>query len=209
MKKGTLLSGLALFLIFFLAVIPLIISDSLQAADISEEILDEYYSLLDDSKTALEEGNHLEAKKNLDEASLLLWNNSPLRAENVTLIQRQPKHYGDIVPVEDKTYHSGDKLFLYLEPKNYFIKFNQEGKYQMDIVVDTKLIFEDGTILFHEPEFIRFQKEGSRPNRETNIHMSFNLGSGMDSGEYIIKNTISDKLSDKQIEIETKFDFVN
>ena len=78
----------------------------------------------------------------------------------------------------------------------------------MDIVLDTKLIFEDGTTVFHDPEFLRFQKKGSRPNKETNIHLFFNLSSNLNSGEYIIRNTISDNLSDKQVVVETSFDFI-
>lgn len=208
MRQNKYSFRLNLFLILCLVLAFSIMTSNLQAADISEEILDEYNSLLDDAKTALEEGNQTKAKMKLDEASLLLWNNSPLRAENVTLVKRAPEFYGDVIEVEDKTYHPGDRVYLYLEPKNYLIESNQADKYHMDIVLDTKLIFEDGTTVFHDPEFLRFQKKGSRPNKETNIHLFFNLSSNLNSGEYIIRNTISDNLSDKQVVVETSFDFI-
>lgn len=41
----------------------------------------------------------------------------------------------------------------------------------MDIVLDAKLIFEEGTIVFHVPEFLRFKKESSPPNREVKFDM--------------------------------------
>jgi hypothetical protein len=209
MKRSKLLSRFILFLIILLVVIPIIISDNLAAADISEKILDEYKSFLNDSRTAFEEGNYSEAKRNLEKASLLLWNNSPLQVENITLAKRPPEFYGYIVPVEDKNYQPGERLFLYLEPKNYLLELNQEGNYKMNIVLDTKLIFEDGTILFHDPEFLRYKKESSRPNRELNFHMFFNLGGKMDSGEYTIKMEVTDILSDKKIVVESKFNFTN
>ncbi len=111
--------------------------------------------------------------------------------------------------MEEKTYNSGDRLFLYLEPKNYLIELNQADKYQIDIVLDTKLIFEDGTIVFHDPKFLKFQKESSQPNKEVMFDMYFNLGSGLKSGEYIIQNTIFDKLSDEKTKVETKFNFTD
>lgn len=111
--------------------------------------------------------------------------------------------------MENKNYQTGDRLFLYLEPKNYLIKSNQEGKYQMDMVLDTKLIFEDGTIVFHDPEFLRFKEESSQPNRELKFDMFFNLGSGIKSGEYTIENTLIDQLSNKKVVIESNFNFQN
>jgi hypothetical protein len=75
--------------------------------------------------------------------------------------------------------------------------------------LDTKLIYEDGTIVFHNPEFLRFKKESSQPNREVKFDMYFNLKSGLNSGEYTIKNTLIDKLSDEKVVIESKFNFNN
>jgi len=209
MEKGKLYSRLTLFLIICLILVLFININKLRAANTSEDILDDYNSLLSDSKSALKEGDHSKAKMKLDKATLLLWNNAPLTAENVAFVKRRATFYGDIIPIGDKNYQPGDKLFLYLEPKNYLIETNQEGKYQINIVLDTKLIYEDGTIVFHNPEFLNFKKESSQPNREVKFDMYFNLTSGLKSGEYTIQNTLTDKLSDEKVVIESKFNFNN
>ncbi len=209
MRSNKVSSKLTLVFILVLLGLLLMTSKSVGTANISSEVLKDYNSLLKESMNALEAENYSKSKKKLDEAALVLWNNSPLTARNVTFVKRQAKFYGDIVPVEDINYQPGERLFLYLEPKNYLIESNQEGKYRIDIVLDTKLIFEDGTIVFHEPEFIRFKKESSEPNREVKFDMYFNMTSGLNAGEYTIKNTIIDKLADEKVVIESKFNFNN
>ncbi|MGM0420623.1 MAG: hypothetical protein ACQEQG_06465 [Bacillota bacterium] len=209
MRKNIVTAKLILVSILIILGLVLMTPTEVDSANISSEILKTYNSLLEESMDALEAGNYLESKTKLDKAVLLLWNNSPLRAENVTFVKREAKFYGDIVPVEDKNYQAGDRLFLYLEPKNYLIESNPDGKYRMDMVLDTKLIFEDGTIVFHDPEFLRFTKESSQPNQEVKFDLFFNLGSGIKSGEYTIKNTLIDKLSEEKVVIESKFNFQN
>lgn len=199
--------GLTLVFILVLLGLLLMAPKDVKSANVSSEVLKDYNSLLEESIDALEAENYSESKRKLDEAALLLWNNSPLTAENVTFLKREAEFYGDIIPREDKNYQAGDKLLLYFEPKNYLIESNQEGKYKMDLLLDTKLIFEDGTIVFHEPEFLSFKKEGSQPNQEVKFDMFFNLNSGLNTGEYTIKNTLTDKLSGDEVVIESKFNF--
>ena len=195
MNTDKLSSKLTLIFILFLLSFLLMSPKGVESANIPGDALKDYNSILKESSNALKAGNYLKSKRKLDEAALLLWNNSPLTAENVTFVKKQAKFYEDIIPTENKEYQPGNKLFLYLEPKNYLIKSKQTGKYQMDIVLDTKLIFEDGTIVFHNPEFIRFRKESTQPNREVKFDMYFNLTSGLKTGEYTIKNTLIDKLA--------------
>ncbi|GEM_PF-3289735 len=195
------------FVILFVSAL-LLMPTSLLAQDyddISKDIMEEYESLLNDSQTALEEGNFSEAKTKLDRASLLLWNNSPLKSENATLVQRAPSFYGDIIPREDKTYHHGERLYFYFEPKNYLIE--KQDKYLIDMVLETKLIHEDETIVFHDPEFLKFQRESVKPNQEVVFDLFFDLGSSIESGEYTMENIIYDQLSGEQTKVETKFDF--
>jgi len=202
-------SSSILTLVFILVLLGLflMIPKDIESANVSSEVLKDYNSLLEESVNALETENYSKSKRKLDEAALLLWNSSPLTAENVTFLEKEANFYGDIIPKEDKNYQPGDKLLLYLEPKNYLIEANQDGKYKIDMILDTKLIFEDGTIVFHNPKFIRFKKESSQPNREVKFDMFFNLNSGLNSGEYTIKNTLIDKLSGDEVVIESKFKF--
>lgn len=91
MRSDKLSSKITLVYILVLLVLLLMTPKNVDSANISNEVLKDYNSLLEESMNDLKVENYSESKKKLDKAVLLLWNNSPLTAENVTFVKREAK----------------------------------------------------------------------------------------------------------------------
>ena len=142
----------------------------------------------------------------LRQAILIQWSITPLKIENLVHVQQEPTFYGDVALQHGKRYSPNEVLRLYLEPRYYSIR-EYDDLYSTHLTVDVKLILEDGTIAFHDPRLIDYEIEGTQPNLEIYMDITFNLGPGIPPGEHAVEIELIDQLSGEKTTTQTLFEF--
>jgi len=156
--------------------------------------------LLQKAVALLEQGQGEDAQKLLEEVRLLLWNQLPLRVENVTLIEESAGGFGYFRPRNSRLYAQGEEILAYAEPKNYTILV-EDGAYHIFLVLDAQLYGQERNLLFEQKEFLSFRYITLTPVFEVFFNLSFHLDE-VPPGEYVLVVVVNDRLGGKNTTFE-------
>ena len=189
MKK---LSAAIAFCAGFLAVLP---ARAGEVADLAAK-----------AEALMAEGKHLEAIQAMDDASLMLWDQSPLVVSKALFVASRPTGFGAYEVRENNVFKIDEPLLVYAEPLGFGHRL--DGRiYEIHITVDFEVITADGRSLGGQDGFGTFKVRSRVRNREFNAFLSYAF-KGLPAGDYVIKTTLHDQVSGKNGEFSLPFSVV-
>lgn len=187
MKKQAFLVGIIIFAVLFWGIV----------------FAQEETGLLEEAKVLLAEGKLEEAQEKLEEVRLHLWNKLPMWVEKATFVDDEPQSFGMFRKRASGVFAKGDTIFVYGEPKNYTILY-EDGLYHTSFVMDFNLYDSEGNELTSQKEFGSFRFIARSPVFEVFLDVSFN-STGLGAGDYVLEVVLRDKLSEKTANFKLPF----
>lgn len=160
-------------------------------------------ALLKSGQELLAAGKKVAALKAVHQAAFIIWQETPLHLQTVTLAARKATGYGMYQPRANNIYPAGRAtILLYLEPKAYRLVRNAQGLYGFDLSMDLFLLNPSGKMLFGKENFLQTRQWSRRANQELFLNVTLTLN-GAPPGNYIIKLLLKDNNGKSMVEART------
>lgn len=128
-----------------------------------------------------------------------VWDDLPLTAYNVTLVETTPRGFGQYDRRASKAYRPDEPVIVYAELYGYAVSLPANGGYLRGLSADLALLDSTGAVRANQ---IGFWSDGQRFTiRPLEMHVGFSATlSAFEPGEYTLRFTVRDG------EAETSFD---
>jgi len=180
MKKTTLFS-LVLISMFFLF--------SLSALAQNEE------ELLQSALSSYQVGDLNATQEALEKVRLLLWNKAPMKMVNPTFTDGEAQSYGYYTKRLSNFFAADEKIFVYVEPKNYTIR-EEGGAFHIYFTVDFNVYDTEGNFIGGQEALSDIRYVTSSPVFEVFLVTTFDFD--LEPGDYTVEIICRDKFSDKK-----------
>lgn len=187
MKKTTLFSLVLISMIFLF---------SLSALAQNEE------ELLQSALSSYQVGDLNATQEALEKVRLLLWNKAPMKMVNPTFTDGEAQSYGSYTKRASNFFAADEKIFVYVEPKNYTIR-EEGGTYHIYFTTDFNVYDKDGNLLGGQEAFSDFRYITATPVFEVFLVITLNFD--LDPGDYVVEIICRDKFSDKKASFNLPF----
>jgi hypothetical protein len=135
------------------------------------------------------------------QALLAIWNELPLTARNVTLIDGTPEGYGNYKPHQGNAYRPGEPIHIYVELLGYGFKDNGDGTFSKQIDADLSLVDANGTTVAAQEKFFTSDVRSREKLLETYFTFDATLTS-FAAGAYKLRYALHDRASGKDTTFE-------
>jgi len=187
MKKLTIISLVLVSMLFIV---------SLGALAQTEE------ELLKSALSSFQAGDLNATQDALEKVRLLLWNQAPMKMVNPTFTDGEAQSYGLFTKRQSDFFAADEKLYLYVEPKNYTIR-QEGGAYHIYFTTDFNVYDKAGKLLGGKESFSNFRYITASPVYEAYLVITLNFD--LDPGDYTVEIICRDKFSDKKASIKLPF----
>ena len=145
--------------------------------------------LITKAKEFYEKGDKDAALNALENAIVEIKNTRKLTIKNLHLCKKI-MGYQLIEKRDGNMLNSGDPLLVYFEPENFMVK-SKNGKYEVWLSEDARLLDEKGKVLFEKKDWVSIHQEFDTP-----IFPLFfqDRITGIPPGKYRLEITLNDKL---------------
>ena len=149
----------------------------------------------EEADTLAGQGKYIEAIDALNQATGILWDETPLTFRRALWVAEPPNGFGAYDPRESDVYTAGEEMIAYTEPVGF--GWRKTGDiWKTDLVADIVIKSKDGKTLFSQADFQKLQIGSRIQNREFMARFTYTL-TGIPPGEYIIETTLRDTVSGK------------
>ncbi|MCX6091026.1 MAG: hypothetical protein NTX88_11785 [Candidatus Atribacteria bacterium] len=159
-------------------------------------------TLLRSAMDSLQAGDIEKTQQTLDQVQLILWNQAPMKIENVTFTEGESHSYGVYKKRDSNVFQPQETMYLYAEPKNFTIQ-KENGQYAISLVFDVNLYDKNGKVLVTKEAFNKYDYATQKPVTEIFLNLYFNLT--VDPGEYFLEVILRDQFSGKTASLNLPF----
>ena len=132
---------------------------------------------------------------------IAVWDDLPLTAYNVTLVEETPKGFGQYKRRSGKAYRPDEPVIVYAELYGYGVTAKASGGYVRELSADLALVDASGAVRANQIGFWQSSEEFEQ--RPLEMHLSFTATlSAFPPGKYTLRFTVHDT----QFDEETSFD---
>jgi len=156
-----------------------------------------FSGLVDSAQAAYAKGNTAETVIHLKEAILSIWDEVPLTARDVRLVE-DPESY---VTRADNVYSAGEPIHITCQILGHKLE-RIADTYRIEISTDFMLADEAGNILGGQKNFFKFDNTSPIPIIDFTLDLTYTL-SGAKPGTYELQTTLKDLNSSKRTDFET------
>ncbi len=156
--------------------------------------------LIEQSLQHLEQQDYNMATDSLEEALLLIHEKAQLELVNVQFTEEKATGFGMYQKRKDAKFAQGETFYIYAEPKNYSIKEDEQGLFEIHFKQDLYIMDMEGDILWGQKDYLDFHVLSHNPNRELHITNTTTQESPFPKGEYQFRMVLTDVLSQKTVE---------
>lgn len=156
--------------------------------------------LIEQSLQYLEQHDYNMAIDLLEEALLSIREKAQLGLVNVQFTENKATGFGMYQIREDANFAQGETFYIYAEPKNYSIKENEQGLFEIHFKQDLYITDMEGDILWGKKDYLEFHVLSHKPNSEVHITNTVTQESPFPKGEYQFQMVLKDVLSQKTVE---------
>ncbi len=179
-----------------IVIISMLFLSSLSALAQTEE------ELLKSALSSLQAGDLNATQDSLEKVQLQLWNKAPMKMVNPTFTDGEAQSYGSYTKRPSNFFAADEKLFIYVEPKNYTIR-EEGGAYHIYFTTDFNVYDKDGKLIGGQEAFSDFRYITATPVFE--LYLVITLNFDLDPGDYTVEIVCRDKFSDKQASFKLPF----
>jgi hypothetical protein len=111
--------------------------------------------LLQSALSSYQAGDLNASQEALEKARLLLWNKAPMKMINPVFTEGEAQSYGYYTKRLSNFFAADEKLFVYVEPKNYTIR-EESGAFHIYFTVDFNVYDTEVTLLEARKLFLNF-----------------------------------------------------
>lgn len=159
----------------------------------------EFPSMLKEAETAYLSGNKLETVEKLKQAVLDIWNEVPLTAKNVKIVEDTSTY----VPRKNNIFRIGEKIHINAQIFGY--RFKRTGAaYSINITTDVYFI-KDGEILAGQQDFGNFEITSPIANTEFRLDLTYWL-SDAPPAIYDVQTVVHDRNSGQSTKFITQIE---
>jgi len=135
------------------------------------------------------------------EGLIAVWDDLPLTAYNVTLVEDTPKGFGQYKRRSGKAYRPDEPVIVYAELYGYAVTLPANGGYLRGLTADLALLDATGAVRANQVGFWASDDEKFE-TRPLEMHLSFSATlSAFEPGEYTLRFTVHDGEEDASFEV--------
>ncbi len=158
--------------------------------------------LLQSALSSYQAGDLNASQEALEKARLLLWNKAPMKMVNPVFTEGEAQSYGYYTKRLSNFFAADEKLFVYVEPKNYTIR-EESGAFHIYFTVDFNVYDTEGNFIGGQESFSDFRYVTASPVFEVFLVTTLNFD--LEPGDYIVEIICRDKFSDKKASFNLPF----
>jgi len=149
---------------------------------------------------AMDKGDAHEALKAAYQAMLMLSQQSRFHIRTAIYVDGDPQGYGIYKERADSVFEGREPIYIYVEP-GAFKYGGPDGRFDFGFTVDFRIATPDGNVLAGQDDFASLDFNSNRPNTEIMLDLTINL-TGVPTGDYILRFTVHDKVSEETADFE-------
>ena len=128
----------------------------------------------------------------------------PFSIGKAVFVTERPKAYGAYAAKPDAVFKPGEPLITYVELIGLTWKDSGDGLLKSNFSVDFEISESGGKVLASQKKFGEFTFTGLMPIQELFTHLTLDI-TGAEPGDYLLKYTINDNISNHFTTAEQKF----
>ena len=183
-------------IVITLILVSMLLLTSLSALAQNEE------ELLQSALSSYQAGDLNASQEALEKARLLLWNKAPMKMVNPVFTEGEAQSYGYYTKRLSNFFAADEKLFVYVEPKNYTIR-EEGGAFHIYFTVDFNVYDNEGNFIGGQEAFSDFRYVTVSPVFE--VFLVTTLDFDLEPGDYNVEIICRDKFSDKKASFKLPF----
>ena len=156
--------------------------------------------VLQSAVEAMDKGDAHEALKAAYQAMLMLSQQNRFHIRTAIYVDGDPQGYGLYKERADLDFEGGEPIHIYVEP-GAFKYGGPDGRFDFGFTVDFRIATPDGNVLAGQDDFASLDFNSNRPNTEIMLDLTINL-TGVPTGDYILRFTVHDKVSEEAADFE-------